>query len=264
MNKKILSVCLCVCPLFTVAQTEGDLESDLQARLSIGAEYNIAKRVQLSAEEQIRLNDNFGTFERFHTTVGLSWKFLPFIKAGISYSLINHYKTTASEWENRHRFSFDLTESFKYDYWTFSFKERLQFTHKSYDINTYQETQNPLAAKFRFMVKYTKNKQFKPYGFIETRIALNAPSCTATYNTTSETYTDYSFGGHNDIYLDRIRFGIGGSYSFSSHSSLSFYLLEDYCMDKDIDTNAEGTKLKSLVYAKALNSTIGVGYTYKF
>ena len=46
--------------------------------------------------------------------------------------------------------------------------------------------------------------------------------------------------------------------------SFDFFVLTDYCRDKNIDTNKKGTKLKLLTYDQTLRASIGIGYTFSF
>ena len=103
-----------------------------------------------------------------------------------------------------------------------------------------------------------------PYGYVEGKFILNDPSCTATYYSSSGSYSDYSFDGYNDFYLGRVRGVLGGEWELSRSSSLDVRLMLDYLMGKDIDTNKDGTILKSLVYTKSLNPVISVGYKFSF
>ena len=45
---------------------------------------------------------------------------------------------------------------------------------------------------------------------------------------------------------------------------LDFYVLGDYCYDKDINTDAGGTTLKSLTYDQAFKTAFCIGYQFSF
>ena len=53
-------------------------------------------------------------------------------------------------------------------------------------------------------------------------------------------------------------------WALSKQHALDFYLLGDYCYEKNIDTNSSGTKLKSLTYDQAFNMALCVGYQFSF
>jgi hypothetical protein len=47
-------------------------------------------------------------------------------------------------------------------------------------------------------------------------------------------------------------------------NTLNFYILCDYLMDKQVDANAEGTKLKSYTKETGFRGWIGAGYEFAF
>jgi hypothetical protein len=53
-------------------------------------------------------------------------------------------------------------------------------------------------------------------------------------------------------------------WKLNPRNSFDFFVLGDYCRDKEIDTNKEGTKLKSLTYDRKFNTSIGIGYKFSF
>ena len=57
---------------------------------------------------------------------------------------------------------------------------------------------------------------------------------------------------------------MGLEWKLDTRNVLDFYVMGDYCRDKNIDTNAEGTKLKSLTYDRTFRGWTGVGYTFNF
>ena len=46
--------------------------------------------------------------------------------------------------------------------------------------------------------------------------------------------------------------------------ALELYGLFDYCRDKAVDTNKEGTRLKSLTWDRKFLTTVGIGYNFSF
>ena len=98
----------------------------------------------------------------------------------------------------------------------------------------------------------------------ELRNVFNDPACSATWSTASQAYSDYSFLGYSDAYFNRLRGCLGTELKVSYQSAFDFYILLDYNYDKDIDTNKEGTKLKSLTYDRKLMTSLGVSYIFSF
>ena len=118
--------------------------------------------------------------------------------------------------------------------------------------------------KSRFKVSYKGFASVTPYGYVEVRNVFNDPRCSATWSTASQAYTDYSFKGYSDAYVNRIRGSLGLEWKLSKQHALDFYVLGDYCYDKNIDTNSSGTKLKSLTYDQAFNMALCIGYQFSF
>lgn len=257
------------------AQTELEDENDFQTRLSIGIDKKITKGFHFTAEEEFRFENGSSAIDRFQTSFGLSYKVNSFLKAGLSYTLLNPYKESTSAFTNpRHRFSFDLTGSYKTALWTFSLKERFQLTHRSGSFNAYQSNANAMVLKSRLTAKYRGFGMVKPYAFAELRNTLNAPSIKATYDSSTGTYLTSSgseegdagwfISGWDNMYVNRIRGALGCDIDLSKQHGLSVFFLTDYYTDKSVDANKAGTKLKSYTVQHGLNLTLGLGYTYSF
>jgi len=257
----ILSALCALLPVLAKAQgTVNDLENDVRGRLTLETDYKLAKGLHLGVEAEARFEDNFATFGRYQLGTGVTYKVSPWLKLGVGYLFIEN-KNSSNEWEPRHRGYFDATGSLRSGYWRFSLKERLQLTHRD-DVNAYQTTPNALSLKSRAKVQYKGLGSVEPYAFLEARIYLNAPACTATWDGSS--YTSYAFNGYTDTYFNRFRGGAGIEWKLNKKNSFDFYLMADYCYDKEIDTNKEGTKLKSLTYDQTFAVTTGVGYKFSF
>jgi len=260
-NILILCAICAVIPTFASAQTtESDLETDFGGRFSVEMDKKLAKGLHLTVDGEARMYDGFSDFGRYQAGVGMTYKINQWLKAGGGYVFIEN-KNSDGEWNPRHRFHADLTGRLKTANWTFSLKETLQLTHRS-DVNTYQTNPNAMALKSRLKAEYKGFGKVNPYVFTELRLALNDPACSATWNGSS--YSDYTFLGYNDAYLNRVRGGLGLDYEINSSNALEFYLLGDYTYDKEIDTNKEGTKLKSLTWERGFNVNVGVGYKFSF
>lgn len=130
--------------------------------------------------------------------------------------------------------------------------------------NAYQDTPNALALKSRLKVAYKGFFNITPYGYVELRNVFNDPSCSAKWDETSQSYSDYSFNGYKDIYVNRVRGSLGLEWKLNKQHALDFYVLGDYCYDKNIDTNSKGTTLKSLTYDQCFNMAFCVGYQFSF
>lgn len=243
--------------------TVNALENDFATRTSLSVDKKLAKGLHLSAEYQLRTENALSKIDRHQVSLGLDYKFNNWLKGGLSYTFIDHNGTN-SGWEPRHRVSGSLIFGYRIGDWRFSLREMLQLTHQSGDFNPYQEVPNLLTLKSRFKIQYKGFSAVEPYAFFELKNVFNAPACSATYNSSTATYSDYSFLGYGDTYINRWRGGLGLEWKLNKHNALEFYGLFDYLYDKDIDTNKAGTKLKSLTWDQTIRTTVGVGYKFSF
>lgn len=266
MKIKYLFVILAFLPASVLTRAQGtvnELENDFATRTSIAVDKKLAKGLHLEAEYQLRTENALTKIDRHQASLGLNYKFNNYLKGGLSYTFIDRYGTN-SGWQVRHRASAYLTAGYRAGNWRFSLREMVQWTHKTEDLNIYQEVRNPLTLKSRFKVQYKGFRSVEPYVFFELKNVFNDPACSATYNTTTGAYSNYSFTGYTDTYVNRYRGGLGLEWKLSKMHSLEFYGLLDYCYDKNIDTNKEGTRLKSLTWDRTLRTTLGVGYKFSF
>lgn len=261
--KKLITLIIALIPVIGFAQgTVNDLETDLGGRVGVSVNKKIVKGLHIVADGEIRLSDNFSSLGRYQAGLGLTYKVSPIIKVGAGYQFIEKLNSS-SEWKPRHRFYADASATLKAGDWRFSLKERLQLTHRNVN-NVYQNNPNSLMLKSRVKVSYKGFSSVTPYGYVEVRNVFNDPSCSATWSTASLAYADYSFRGYTDTYVNRVRGSLGAEWKLSKHHALDFYLLTDYCYDKEIDTNSDGTALKSLTYDQAFKTAFCIGYQFSF
>ena len=242
--------------------TTEDLESEIGARVSVTADKKIVKGFHWNVEGEARMGDNLSDFGRYQFGTGLTWKATQWLKLGAGYIFIED-KNSSGEWKPRHRAYGDVTFSYKTGPWRFAIKERGQFTHRDVS-NPFQKTPNQITLKSRFKVSYKVSQKLEPYGYVEIRNVFNDPACSATWSATGKKFSDYEFLGYTDTYINRYRGAVGVEWTVNRHSAFDFFVMGDYCYDKNIDTNKEGTKLKSISYSPAIKAHIGIGYTFNF
>ena len=260
----LLLTALAALPVLCRAQgAQSALETDFSTRTSIAVDKRLSKGLHLEAEYELRTENALSKIDRHQLSLGLGYKFSDWLKGGLSYTFYDRLGNTAG-WEPRHRLSGSLTFGYRAGDWRFSLREMLQLTHKTGDLNVWQETRNYLALKSRFKVQYKGFSSVEPYALVELKTVLNDPACTATWNAATSSYGNYSFTGYTDAYITRYRGGLGIEWKISPQHALNFYGLADYYYEKNIDTNKEGTKLKSLTYDRKFNTTIGIGYSFSF
>ena len=266
---------LTLIPLTSKAQTDVDLDPEFGGRVSVGIDKKIVKGLHLSLEEEIRIDNNFSSFNRFHTTAALHYKVLPYLKVGVGYALINPYSSNNNAFKNaRHRLMFDATGTLKFGLWQLSLKERFQITHRTGDFNIYQNPANLMALKSRLTLKYKGLQRWTPYAYIELRNTLNAPVVNALYNSTYNVYmtttgsitgeAGWFLDGFSGCYVNRLRGSLGAEYKIDRRNSLNFYILLDHVSDKVVDANASGTKLKSYTREQGFAAHLGAAYEYSF
>lgn len=256
------------------AQTETTLDPEFGGRVSVSLDKKIVKGLHASLEEEVRFDNNFGSLDRLQTTVGLSYKVHPNIKLGLGYALINGYGADSKSFKNpRHRFMADVTGTLHLGNWNLSVKERFQVTRRTGDYNIYQNPQNALALKSRLTARYKGFGKMQPYAYFEVHNYLNAPVIEAAFDGTNYyTLDGYSetgepgwfLTGFNGGYVNRLRGSLGVDIKLNKRSTLNFYLLSDYCIDKVVDANAEGTKLKSYTKETGIQVWLGAGYEFAF
>lgn len=252
--------------------TETDEGTDVRARVSAGVDKKISKGFHVYGEFEGRFKNNIQQINDLRLSVGTTYKFGDFLKAGAGYTFIDNL-SGSGDWEPRHRLHADLTGSVRAGFWRIALRERIQLTHKAYDLNPYQEARNALALKSRLKVSWKGSRRLEPYGYVELRNCFNDPAFTATYNTASASYSHVSFNGYKDMYFNRFRGALGLEWKPSKSHSFDFYFLCDRYRDKDIDTNREGSNnwiengglvLKSLTYKTGTNLSACVAYTFSF
>ena len=255
------------------AQTDVDLDPEFGGRLSVSVDKKLARGLHISLEEEIRMDNNFGSFDRFHTTLGLTYKVNDYLKLGVGYAMINPYSSSDGAFKSsRHRLMLDATGGLRFGDWRLSLRERFQATYRSGDMNEYQNPRTALTLKSRLKLSYKGLRRLEPYAYVELRNTLNAPVISASYDGTNYLTSALSQYGEvgwfidswTGMYINRVRGSIGFEYRLSKASRIDISLLADRIMDKVVDANAEGTKLKSYTRETGFVGWINIGYSYSF
>lgn len=254
------------------AQTDVALDPEFGARVSVGLDKKITKGFHIALNEEVRFDNNFRSFDRLQTTLGLDYKVNPYLRFGLGYIFIAPYSSSNSAFKNlRHRLYFDVRGSYQTGRWEFALKERFQWTYRAGDFNEYQYPRNELMLKSRITVKYNTNIA-SPYLYFELRNFLNAPVIHANYDGTHYLTDDGSekgepgwfLEGFRGVYINRYRTCLGVDIKVNKHNKLNFYFLGDFVDDKVVDANAKGTKLKSYTRERGFVGSIGAEYVYAF
>ena len=264
MKRILLIITAAVLPLMAAAQiTTSDLTSEFGARVSATVDKKLAKGLHLEAFGEARMTDNFSQVGRFDAGIGLDYKINDIFKVGAGYTMIEKMSSSGT-WKMRHRVYLDGKATLHTGDWSFSLKERLQLTHKDVNAIKHQTTPNSLTLKSRLKAVYKIDKNWEPYAYVELRNVFNDPACSATWSTVSQAFGDYEFLGYNHAYLNRVRGSIGTVWKLDKHNSFDFYILTDYCKDKETDTAHNGTVLKSLSWNQVFYGAACIGYKFSF
>lgn len=232
-------------------------------RGSAEVDWKIRKGLHLSGGYELRTKSSLSGIERHQASVGIEYKVCNYFKIGGEYIFIGHFNST-NAFKPRHRFSLNLTGQYDTGNWKFSLREKLQLTHNAYDMNRFQNVPNALQLKTRFTVKWQGFRPIEPFAYIELRNIFNAPKCSATWSETSAAYTDYKFLGYNHAYLNRVRTAAGFDWNITRAHCIEFTLMYNWVHSLEIDTNKEGTVLKSLYWKTKHEFPLCVGYKFSF
>lgn len=243
-------------------------------RFAAGIDYSPVNNLKLFASEEFRLGD-YDILDCSYTEIGASYKILPFLETGLSYTAIINIKGDEGVALNemnyktdiRHRGTFDLTLSWKPGQWKFSLRERVQATYKAKNINNFQQPQTTWVLRSRLKAAYTSRRlPLEPYIYFEPRLLLNG--ATWTENATSETmFMNADFLNYNDVYFNRYRFSIGTEWQLTAQNSLDIYVIYDYLNEKEIDAYKEGGPLDGILKMPITTShnhylAVGIAYTF--
>lgn len=254
------------------------------ARTSVGVNYKIKKGFHIEAQEEMRLSDGLSGISSMRSTIGLSYRVSDYFKLGGGYTLINSGKVK-EDYDGslfpRHRLFAEAAGTYRYGDFSFSLKERLQFTHRTdKNLNVCQNTRNALSLKSSVGAKYRGWRQYgvEPFAFFEIRTALNEPWGETSGNlqttpTTQRDYYTYSHTGYTHAYINRYRIDLGTVYRPAKHHAIRAGMLLDWCSDFEIDTNSpsewgaeNGLRLFTATtgWRDYFRASLCVGYVYSF
>ncbi|MBO4465273.1 MAG: DUF2490 domain-containing protein [Bacteroidales bacterium] len=255
MKRILLIAALAMFPL-SLAFADSDPEQ-FGTRYSAKANWKVSQGIHVLASEEVRLGPSFN-FDKTTTTIGGTYKINNFMKVGLAYSAIGVSKSSGLDW--RHRASLSLGESYKWEQFHFSFRETFQATYRvKENLNTYQTPRTKLVFKARAKASYKPiHSRFTPYAQAELRFFLNGA------NWVSDDEINYSFDGHNDFYMNRVRFQAGTEYRFNLQHAIEFFVHYDYLIDKDIDYSRTLGKLQTITITQYPYLGLGVGYLFTF
>lgn len=210
----------------------------------VQAEKKLSDRWSLGAGVEYRSRDNLKSTDRWSFGLEGNYQITHWLKATVGYSLLddhhhNEYTngTTYSDyWGIRHRFNVSLTGSVSWGKFSFSLRERWQYTYRPEKTAQLHETSTGADAgekvysgkgknvwRNRLQVKLKLSNLFRPY--------VNAESWVAKE-------------------LEKMRYNVGTELNLDQHHSLDIkYIYQHICGEGDNEPDRH---------------VIGIGYTYKF
>lgn len=271
--KKIFTAC---CALLLAAPTFAQ-KDEFGAWLEVEGEKKITKRIDLSLGLGMRANDNLGEVSRANAFIGGSYKVCDYLKIGATYQYIsdlnrmevkedykksdatklNGYNVDESFHRAKHRFSFDLSSKVKVGRFTFSLRERYQFTHSlSKDIKRiryrdkapagYSEPTVTIGG-FNWITTEVgeDHKNHKYAHLLRSRIGVeyDIKNCPLTPFATYEIKTQLQKGGATE----ETRLIVGTDWKLNKKNTLSIaYVFNDghYSDDANIHAVSVGYKFK--------------------
>jgi hypothetical protein len=226
MKKLVLIAFLCLLFLNkSFAQENTVIVSDLETWSSIKVSKKVWK-LNISLEEELRLNRNSSQIDLFFTDLGVSYKINKYVKMGTDYRFYRTL-TNSGDFETRHRFSGEV--KLNYDIKRFDVSYRLRFQNKDEDFYKSDLSDNNLSnLRNKIKIDYNiKKSKFNPY--------LSAE----LFRRLARSDADY---------FNKYRLTLGTTYTFKNIGSINIF----YRFDKELNTT----------YPKS-TYILGVGYSYK-
>ena len=135
MNKKLFLAGL-FCLVSFALQAQKD---DLGLWTSVGMEKRLFRDFDLSLEGEFRSRDKLSEVGRWSGSAGMAYKITNWLKAATAYTYIyynhpleitNKGNVISEYWQPKHRFYFQLTGKISLNRFTFSLRERWQYTYR--------------------------------------------------------------------------------------------------------------------------------------
>jgi long-subunit fatty acid transport protein len=236
----------CALVIALMAMTTANAQSDdFGIWANVEAEKKLGKW-SVGLETELRTRDNAGTTDRWSWGLNTSYKLNKYLKFSAGYTLLydnvdrltyhddGSINKEAKFWRIRHRFYASATASYKVDQWTFSLRERWQYTYRpektiseryDYDQEDYDGESKTYSGKghnvlrSRLQVAYSIPKTgLEPYANVE------------LYN---------SWG------IDKVRYTAGMDWDITKHHQVGlYYRYQDESDDEDDNRHILGLSYK--------------------
>lgn len=209
---------------------------------TIEAEKKLNKKLSLSGEVEMRTRDKLKTMDRWSGTIDMSYNLYKFIKIGGNYSYLYSHKERSETqkgniipqyWYSRHRFSLYATGKYKIDRFTFSLRERWQYTYRPEKYVTKYDDDG-ITRKDDEQVKGTGKNLLRSRFQIDYEVMKNLINPYASI----EMY-------HDKKGLEKTRYTIGTSIKANKKNEFDlFYRYQDHALDDEDSGHILGVKYK--------------------
>lgn len=239
---KLIGFCVI---LGSMHQTVNAQKDEFGVWTSIHVKKKLGKGWTVFAEGEYRTRDNLKTTDRWAGGVGADYRLFPFLKIGGGYTYLycNHPEEVTKKgniipayWSRRHRTNVSLTGRVAWNRFTFSLRERWQYTYRPEQyVPKYDD--DGVTPKDDELVKG------KGKNVLRSRLQAeyNIARCRFTPFASCELY--HGSGG-----LDKTRWTAGSEYKINKRNVLEVYYRYQNKHDDD-ETNGH---------------VLGIGYTIKF
>ncbi len=272
--KRLILALLLLSPSFLLADDETENTGAVWTEVSVtkALPYNLS--IEGSLEH--RTIDWFDWSSRVSVGAGLNYKVNKYLKLGLSYTFIekhfqqevkdhyssstgkyNGYNVTNPYWIPRHRVSFDVVGSVRFDKtYRFTLRERYQYTHQAsktverikyrsaIDSQTGETIYAPESDEWEdnYKVKSAKNRHL-----LRSRLkfSIDKKGCKWEPYVSIETHNDFA----SKMHLDKIRTIVGVDYSIKKGHKIGVGYVFNHENDDDGNYNIHA---------------ISIGYNYKF
>lgn len=208
--------------------------------------FGIVKDLSGFVDGEFRTSDGINGTERWSISTGMDYRLFRWLKMSAEYKYIHQHieshmtkkgNIVSDYWQPRHRASFSLTGSYSWNRFTFSLRERYQYTYRTEQTVPKWDGDNG-AMKADELIEATHKH------ILRSRIKVD-------YNIRKSGFTPFAscemYNSLSGFTYEKIRLTLGTDYKFNKHHSISaFYRYIDQKNDDDVNGHV-----------------IGVGYTFK-
>lgn len=246
MKPRCLVACLLV--LVCLPDVLDAQESDFGVWTSAEVKKKIFPGLDASLEGEFRTRDGLKTVERWSGSAGLSYKMFRWLKASADYSYLRYYQPmevtnkgnyVPEYWQPKHRFSLSLTGKTDWRRFTFSLRERWQYTYRPSQSVPKFDGDDGTPKSDEYITGKGKNVLRS-----RLQVAYDIRKCAFTPYASCELSHSLSNGGA----YEKMRWTLGTEWKLSKRHTLDFYYLYQNKADDD----------------EANGHVLGAGYSFNF